>query len=242
MSSAQIQMGRHGRGRHARRLEVNDGLNPLVNDASADPDGDGFTNLYDSNDDHKSERLLQRRPIQSQYFEWDDQVSAPSSWLPQPLIVRVTNTSNAPPVNAPVTFSLGQASGGLSQTNGGSGSVFLLSEQIVMVTRLFITNNLLRRIVTTVLLKTVQLRIKQVTFTMSTGSCQQWIQDFGLRPMPALPRTATTTLVRGKISRAIISKPHKLTHRINPFGRPLEQVRCRQFTSMATTSRSMSRM
>ena len=101
--------------------EVNHNLNPLVNDASADPDGDGFTNLQEyQNGTDPFDCHFNGAGFNLNTFSGDGQVSPPSSWLPQPLVVQVTNTSGTPFINAPVIFSLGQTLGGLAPTSGGT--------------------------------------------------------------------------------------------------------------------------
>jgi alpha-tubulin suppressor-like RCC1 family protein len=102
--------------------EVNHGLNPLVNDAAADPDGDGFTNLQEYQNNTDPFDYFNGATFNLTVNSGSGQVGPAGMWLPQPLVVLVTNGSGAPKVNAPVTFSLGQISGGISTTSGGTPS------------------------------------------------------------------------------------------------------------------------
>lgn len=106
--------------------EVSQGLNPLVNDASVDADGDGLTNLQEyqgTTDPH--DYYSGMSTFNFDIASGDSQFGPPSTFLSQPLVVRVTNAAGVPMVNAPVKFSLGQSEGGLSDTNGGSVTAFL---------------------------------------------------------------------------------------------------------------------
>jgi alpha-tubulin suppressor-like RCC1 family protein len=106
--------------------EANHGLNPNGNDASVDADGDGLTNLQEYQGATDPQDYY--NGISSFNFDLasgDSQFGPASAWLTQPLVVRVTNASGVPMVNAPVKFSLGQSEGGLSDTNGGSASAFV---------------------------------------------------------------------------------------------------------------------
>ena len=100
--------------------EVNHGLNPLINDALADPDGDGFTNLQEYQNGTDPFDYFNGASFNLSILSGDGQSGPPGGWLPLPLVVHVTNTSGVPLINVPVTFSLGQNSGGLSATSGGT--------------------------------------------------------------------------------------------------------------------------
>ena len=149
--------------------EVNNNLNPLVNDAATDPDGDGFTNLYEYQHGTNPNDYYNGAQFNLNVFSGDRQNSPPGSWLPQPLIVQVTNTSQAPFVNAPVTFSLGQISGGLSQTNGGAtvSSLTVRTDASGKATAYYQQPSMANTI-TTVNAQTGVITIRQVAFTLST--------------------------------------------------------------------------
>jgi alpha-tubulin suppressor-like RCC1 family protein len=151
--------------------EVNNNLNPLVNDAAADPDGDGFSNLYEYQHGTNPNDYYNAATFNLNVFSGDDQVGPPTTWLPQPLVVQVKNTSGVPFVNAPVTFSLGQISGGLSQTNGGStvSSLVVRTDTSGNAT-VYYQQPSTANVVTTVIAQSGTATIKQVTFIMSTGS------------------------------------------------------------------------
>ena len=100
--------------------EVNNGLNPLVNDAAGDPDGDGFSNLYEYQHGTNPNDYYNGTAFNLDIFSGDGQQASTSSWLPQPLVVRITNTAGTPLSNAPVTFSVTQAGGAVSTTSGGT--------------------------------------------------------------------------------------------------------------------------
>jgi alpha-tubulin suppressor-like RCC1 family protein len=100
--------------------EVNHGLNPLINDASADPDGDDFTNLQEYQNGTDPFDYFNGASFNLSILSGDGQSGPPGGWLPLPLTVHVTNTSGVPLINAPVTFSVGQNLGGLSATSGGT--------------------------------------------------------------------------------------------------------------------------
>lgn len=102
--------------------EVDHGLNPLVNDAAADPDGDGASNLQEYQSSSDPWDFYNGATFNLAIDSGDAQLGPASAWVGQPLVVRITNSSGAPLSNAPVTFSLGQASGGLSATSGGGVS------------------------------------------------------------------------------------------------------------------------
>jgi len=158
--------------------EFNNGLNPLVNDAAADPDGDGFSNLYEYQHGTNPNDYYNAATFNLNVFSGNGQNSLPNTWLPQPLVVQVTNTSGGAYVNAPVTFSLGQASGGLSQTNGGTtvSSLTVRTDANGKAT-VYYKQPSTADTLTTVTAQSGTVTIKQVTFTMSTGS----LPPLGLR-------------------------------------------------------------
>ncbi len=158
--------------------EVNNGLNPLVNDAAADPDGDGFSNLYEYQHGTNPNDYYNAGTFNLNIFSGDGQASPPGSWLPQPLIVQVTNTSGGAYVNAPVTFSLGQVAGGLSQTSGGATvSSLTIRTDANGKASVYYKQPSTSNTITTVIGQSGTVTIKQVTFTASTGD----LPPFGLR-------------------------------------------------------------
>jgi probable HAF family extracellular repeat protein len=148
--------------------EFNHGLNPLVNDSAADPDGDGFTNLqeYQNNTD----------PLD--FFNGDynfiisggnGQVSPAGTWLPEPLAVRVTTSAGAGLANAAVAFSTGHG-GSLSVTSGGtpSSSITVQTDSNGYASAYYLQSNVADT-ANTVSVQTGTVTVKTTTFTMSTA-------------------------------------------------------------------------
>jgi alpha-tubulin suppressor-like RCC1 family protein len=100
--------------------EVNHNLNPIVNDGAADPDGDGYTNLQEYQNNTDPYDYFNAAAFTLTITSGNNQASPAGLWLGQPLVVRTANGSGASLNNAPVTFSLAQAGGGLSLTDHGS--------------------------------------------------------------------------------------------------------------------------
>src|SRR5882724_2120448 len=100
--------------------EVNHNLNPLVNDASADPDGDGFSNLQEYQNNTDPYDYYNSAPFTLNIVSGNNQASPTGFWVGQPLVVRTANGSGGSLTNAPVTFTLAQAGGGLSLTDHGT--------------------------------------------------------------------------------------------------------------------------
>jgi alpha-tubulin suppressor-like RCC1 family protein len=100
--------------------EVNHNLNPVANDGSADPDGDGYTNLQEYQNNTDPYDYFNAAAFTLTITSGNNQASPAGLWLGQPLVVRTANGSGASLNNAPVTFSLAQAGGGLSLTDRGS--------------------------------------------------------------------------------------------------------------------------
>jgi alpha-tubulin suppressor-like RCC1 family protein len=100
--------------------EVNHNLNPLVNDAAADPDGDGYTNLQEYQNNTDPYDYYNSAPFSLNIFSGNNQASPSGFWVGQPLVIRTANGSGGSLTNAPVTFTLAQAGGGLSLTDHGT--------------------------------------------------------------------------------------------------------------------------
>jgi len=150
--------------------EVNHGLNPLVNDASADPDGDGFTNLQEYQNGTDPFDYFNGAVFNLNIFSGDDQTGPPGVWLAQPLVVQVKNSSESPLTNAPVTFSLGQISGGLAQTSGGTPlSSLTLRTDSLGKAAVYYQQPSTANTLSAVNAQAGTVTIKQVTFTASTG-------------------------------------------------------------------------
>jgi alpha-tubulin suppressor-like RCC1 family protein len=158
--------------------EVNHGLNPLVNDASADPDGDGFTNLQEYQNGTDPFDYYNGALFNLTINSGSGQVGAAGAWLAQPLVVLVTNTSGTPKVNAPVTFSLGQISGGLAATSGGTplSSISMRTDSAGKAT-VYYQQGPLADTPSTVIAQAGTGTIQQVTFNESTAD----IPVFGLK-------------------------------------------------------------
>jgi alpha-tubulin suppressor-like RCC1 family protein len=151
--------------------EVNHSLNPLLNDGSADPDGDGLTNLQEYQNGTDPFDYYNAATFNLNIFSGDGQNSSPGSWLPQPLVIQVTNTSGAPFANAPVTFSLGQIGGGLSQTSGGTTvSSLTVRTDVDGKATVYYQQPSTAETITTVNAQTGTITIKQVAFTLSTAN------------------------------------------------------------------------
>lgn len=100
--------------------EVTYNLNPLLNDASSDPDGEGFTNLQEYQNGTNPQDYYNGTSFAMVKASGDGQYGLAGQWLAEPLVVQITNNGGVPLANAPVTFSVGQAGGGLSNVSGGS--------------------------------------------------------------------------------------------------------------------------
>jgi Fibronectin type III domain/Bacterial TSP3 repeat len=153
----------------------NTGIDP---NGGEDPDGDGFTNLQEYQNGTDPFDYYNAATFNLNVFSGNGQNSPPSTWLPQPLIVQVTDTSGAPFVNAPVTFSLGQVSGGLSQTNGDATLSFLtVRTDASGKATVYYQEPPTASTVTTVNAQTGTVTIQQATFTASTDD----LPPIGLR-------------------------------------------------------------
>jgi hypothetical protein len=158
--------------------EINNSLNPLVNDATADADGDGFTNLYEYQHGTNPNDYYNGLPFNFAISSGSGQVGPAGAWLAQPLIALVTNTSGVAKANAPVTFSLGQVSGGLSATSGGTAvSSILMRTDSTGKATVYYRQGPLADVPSTVVGQTGTGTIKQVTFNESTAD----IPVFGLK-------------------------------------------------------------
>lgn len=103
--------------------EVTYGMNPLMNDASADLDSDGVSNVLEyQNGTNPQDYYNGFATFNLTVVAGNGQAGPASAWLPLPLTVRVTDQSGLSLANAPVRFSIGQATGNLSLSNGGTTS------------------------------------------------------------------------------------------------------------------------
>jgi alpha-tubulin suppressor-like RCC1 family protein len=100
--------------------EVAHSLNPLLNDASLDPDGDGLTNLQEYLGNTDPADYYNGQPFILSVTSGDGQRALAGDWIPQALAVRVTTSTGVALPNAPVTFSIIAAGSGLSTAVGGS--------------------------------------------------------------------------------------------------------------------------
>lgn len=149
--------------------EVNNGLNPLVNDASADSDGDGFTNLYEYQHGTNPNDYYNGAAFNLDIFSGDGQQASSTSWLPQPLVVKVTNTAGTPLSNAPVTFSVTQSGGAISTVSGGTTySSLLCHTDAAGKAQVYYQTPSTQRLAYITAQSGVGQSIKQVSFTVST--------------------------------------------------------------------------
>ncbi len=107
--------------------ETAHGLNPLnPNDASADPDGDGLTNLQEYQQGTDPNDYYNGVAPSLQIVGGNNQRGAPGDVLPQALTTLVLKTANgAPAANAPVTF----------QVTSGAAKLAVSGSNIWAVTR-----------------------------------------------------------------------------------------------------------
>lgn len=91
----------------------------LSQTGDADLDGDGLTNLQEFEYGTDPYDFFNGTTPVIQIVSGDNQQSDPETFAPAALVVRVSNASGQPFVNAPVTFSVDQSWGQLAFSNGG---------------------------------------------------------------------------------------------------------------------------
>lgn len=99
--------------------EINNNLNPLVNDATTDSDGDGFTNLYEYQHGTNPNDYYNGAQPTLAIVSGDYQSAALGAFFPQPLIAKATAANGSALVNAPVVFTVTQGGGLLSTAPTG---------------------------------------------------------------------------------------------------------------------------
>jgi len=99
--------------------EINNNLNPLVNDATTDGDGDGFTNLYEYQHGTNPNDYYNSSQPTLAIISGDYQSAALGTFFPQPLIAKATAANGSALVNAPVVFTVPQGGGLLSTAPTG---------------------------------------------------------------------------------------------------------------------------
>jgi hypothetical protein len=82
--------------------------------------GDGLTNLQAWQQGLNPNDFFNGQPPVLSITGGNNQTGPPATFLDQPLIVKVTNAAGTPLVNAPVTFTINDSSGGLAVATGGS--------------------------------------------------------------------------------------------------------------------------
>jgi hypothetical protein len=100
------------------------GLDPLTNDASADPDGDSLTNLYEYQHGKTDPFDYYNGTAPTlEIVQGDNQTGQPDAFAAQTLRLKVKNGSTAL-VNAPVTFTVAGGSTRLAYANTGSPTFY----------------------------------------------------------------------------------------------------------------------
>ncbi len=94
-------------------------------DPAADPDGDGLTNLQEYQDSTNPLDYYNGQAPSLTKISGDNQQSAPNSFLPIPLAVKVTDSAGQLLSNAPVTFAVADGGGLLAANSGGATATSL---------------------------------------------------------------------------------------------------------------------